>query len=199
MGARYLTRGRGGGEVDFDSSLTIATAPGVYPPSEDSHLLLRAVDVRPGERVIELGTGTGFLALHAAEVARVVATDVNPAAVRLARANGLPLAVVRTDLFRGLRGRFDAIVFNPPYLIETIGGTWEERAWQGGTTGEDVILRFLAAAGEPLADDGRVYLLVPSNRDRALGAARERFSLRIAAKRPLFYETLYALELTHPR
>ncbi len=188
--------------MEFDPHLAVETAPGVYAPSEDSHLLLRAVEVRSGERVLELGTGTGFLALHAARSARVVATDIHPEAVRVARrnanANGLALAVVRTDLFRGLRGAFDVIVMNPPYLIERIGGDWEARAWQGGVTGEDVILRFLSEAPGHLAGEGRAYLLVPSDRERAMAAAQERFRVAIAAKRPLFYETLHALELTHP-
>lgn len=189
--------------MELDPGLAVRTAPGVYAPSEDSLLLLKAVDVRPGERVIELGTGSGFVALHAAKKAEVVATDIHPEAVRLARgnaeANGLPLAVVRADLFRGIRGAFHVIVFNPPYLIEAIGGEWEGRAWQGGATGDEVILRFLADAPAHLAADGRVYLLVPGNRERAMAAIRARFRVTTAAKRPLFFETLYALELTNPR
>jgi len=187
--------------VDPDPALAFETAAGVYPPSEDSHLLLRALHVEPEGRFLELGTGTGFVAIHAAKVARAVATDVNPAAVRLARrnalANRIPLAVLRCDLFRGVRGTFDVIAFNPPYLIERMGGDWEERAWQGGLSGEDVILRFLEHARSYLAPHGRIYLLVPSNRERAMAAAREHFSIRVAGKRPLFFEELLVLELAH--
>jgi release factor glutamine methyltransferase len=189
--------------MEREPGLAVDIAPGVYPPSEDSRLLLAAVRVDAGERVLELGTGTGYIALHAAKVAETVATDIHPDAVRLARrnavANGRRVAVVRCDLFRGLRGTFDVVVFNPPYLIEGIGGDWEARAWQGGPTGEEILLRFLPEVPAHLAPGGRAFVLVPSNRERALAAARERFDVRVADKKALFFEELLALELTDPR
>ncbi len=189
--------------MEFDPDLAVEKAPGVYPPRGDSHLLLEAIRVEPGERFVELGTGTGFVALHAARVARAVATDVNPEAARCARrnaiANRLPLAVVRCDLFGGLRGPFDVVAFNPPYLIEAIGGDWEARAWQGGTTGDELILRFLAALPGHLAGSGRAYMLLPKGRERALATAHERFSVHTVAEESMFYEALLALELTAPR
>jgi release factor glutamine methyltransferase len=186
-----------------DTDLAVEVAPEVFRPAEDSYLLLQAMDVRPGERFLEVGSGTGLLALHAARVARLaVATDVNPHAVRCirenARRNGLPVAVVRCDLLRGIRGTFDVIVFNPPYLAERIDGAWDARAWQGGVTGEEVVLRFLEELPDRLADQGRCYVAIPSNRERALAQAQERFDVRLADEKPLFFEKLLALELTMP-
>lgn len=173
---------------------------GVYPPSEDTYLLLRALVVRPGERVLEVGTGTGLIAIHAAKTARVVATDVNPAAVHLARQNAaadrVALDVVVCDLFRGLRGQFDVIAFNPPYLEERIGGDLAERAWQGGEAGEEIALRFLDGVGDRLAPHGRAYLLVPKRHGRSIAAANARFRVRVVASEPLFFENLLVLELT---
>lgn len=189
--------------VKLDPDLRLSMAGDVYAPSDDSCLLLAAVEVAPGDRVLEVGTGTGFIALHAASVGRVVATDVSPEAVRLARANAIAnrrtLAPVRCDLLRGLRGAFDVIVFNPPYLIDRIGGDWVERAWQGGVTGDEVIARFLEQAPPHLAPAGRIYLLVPERREHALALAKERFRVRVVAERRLFFERLLVLELTHPR
>lgn len=185
-----------------DPRLTVATDPDVYPPREDTYLLLEALDVRPGERFLEVGTGTGLVALHAAKVARAVATDVSPAAVRLARgnaaANGLSLAVVRCDLFRGLRGTFDVIAFNPPYLAEPVGGDWVARTWQGGPAGDELILRFLRKAPEHLADEGRIYVIVPSSYEKLRPAAGP-FRSRTVASRHMFFEELLALELVREK
>src|SRR5271170_5113016 len=101
-------------------SLGNAPIAAVYPVREDTRLLLPFTLVAAGTAFLEIGTGTGYLALAAARRgARVVATDRNPHALRAlsvtARAEHLDLVAVRTDLARGL-GRFDRIVANPPYL-----------------------------------------------------------------------------------
>src|SRR5689334_1594678 len=92
----------------------------VYPPREDSELLLSYADVPPGTTLVEIGCGRGGGALRAARGgARVVATDLNPAAVaqvaRAGRAEGLALVAVRTDLAHGVRA-VARVLFNPPYL-----------------------------------------------------------------------------------
>ncbi len=73
----------------------------VYQPEADTFLLLRAAqaEVKPGDRVLEIGTGSGFIASELARITGVVATDINPHAVRCARGRGVE--VVRTDLFSG--------------------------------------------------------------------------------------------------
>lgn len=64
--------------------------------------------------------------------------------------------------------------------------------------GEDVLVRFLQEAGTHLAPLGRIYLGVPAGRKGALAAAEDRFRVRVAARKSLFFETLLVLELTHP-
>lgn len=138
----------------------------VYPPAEDSFLLLRAAlrEVRERDRVLEVGTGSGYVAAGLADrAAAVVATDINPHAVRCARARGVE--AVRTDLFSGLCGSFDLILFNPPYLPtmpEERIEDWLEYALDGGPTGRAVIERFIADLGRVLSPFGRVLLLVSS-------------------------------------
>ena len=138
----------------------------VYPPAEDSSLLLRAAlrEVRTADRVLEVGTGSGYVAAGLlSRAAEVVATDINPHAARCARARDL--AAVRTDLFAGLSGPFDLVLFNPPYLPtapEERIDDWLEYALDGGPTGRVVIERFIADLGRVLAPFGRVLLLVSS-------------------------------------
>jgi release factor glutamine methyltransferase len=87
------------------------------------HALAR---VRDG-RALDVGTGTGCLALALAQegaFSEVVATDLSEDALALARENvaltGLPIHLVRSDLGAALAGRrFDLVVSNPPYLTET--------------------------------------------------------------------------------
>ncbi|KUG14138.1 protein-n(5)-glutamine methyltransferase prmc [hydrocarbon metagenome] len=93
----------------------------------------------------------------------MVATDINPHAVKMARDAGI--AVVRTDLCAALRGLFDLVLFNPPYLPtapEERMDDWLEYALDGGPDGRRVIAVFLAGVGRVLAPGGRVLLLISS-------------------------------------
>jgi release factor glutamine methyltransferase len=137
----------------------------VYQPEADTYLLLRAAqeEVRAEDRVLEVGTGSGTIASSLEKARCIVVTDINPHAAKCARKKGLP--VVRADLFCGIRGTFDLILFNPPYLPtqpEERIDDWLEFALDGGSDGREVIGRFLAGAGEHLAPDGRILLLISS-------------------------------------
>jgi release factor glutamine methyltransferase len=138
----------------------------VYPPREDTYLLARAVMLEADEEdlVLEVGTGSGYISRCLQECgARVLATDINPHAVKTARSEGLD--VVRTDLFSGLRGPFDLIVFNPPYLPtrpEERIDDWLEYALDGGPDGRSVIKRFAEGVRDLLSPRGRVLILISS-------------------------------------
>lgn len=160
---------REGGCIPFCRSETYPVYPmdydptQVYQPEADTFLLLEAAlrEVRPGDRVIEVGTGTGLIASRLVSPTRIVATDINPHAVQSARERGAD--VLRTDLVAGIRGPFDLVLFNPPYLPtrpEERIADWLEYALDGGLSGRDVIERFAGDAGRVLAPGGRILLLV---------------------------------------
>ena len=137
----------------------------VYQPEADTYLLLNAArnEVKAGDRVLEIGTGSGLISRELAKVSDVVATDINPHAALCARCAGVN--VVRSDLFSGIRGTFDLILFNPPYLPtlpEERIDDWLEYALDGGETGRVVIERFAAEVGRVLAPHGRILLLISS-------------------------------------
>ena len=173
----------------------------VYAPEADTYLLLEAAraEVKPNDRVLEIGTGSGLIAAELATVAGVVATDINPHAVLCARQRGVN--VVRSDLFCGIRSTFDLIVFNPPYLPtqpEEMIDDWLEHALNGGPDGRVVIERFAKEAGRVLAPGGRILVLIssltglPEVRDFFFKVG---FVSEILAKKPIEDETLYVLKI----
>ena len=137
----------------------------VYVPDADTYLLLDAarLEVVPGDRVLEAGTGCGLIAADLARITGVVATDINPHAALCARKKGVE--VIQDDLFCGIRGTFDLILFNPPYLPtqpEERIDDWLEYALDGGETGRVVIGHFAEQVGRVLAPEGRILLLISS-------------------------------------
>ncbi|WP_135822495.1 HemK2/MTQ2 family protein methyltransferase [Halostella litorea] len=177
----------------------------VYQPAEDSDLLATAAveAVAAGDRVLDVGTGSGYVAgTVAAETgARVVASDLNPHACRQARERaaeaGVDLDVVRADLVAPFRdGAFDAVLFNPPYLPaneEAERDDWMEVALSGGETGRAVVDPFLDAVGRVLAPSGVVLLLVSSltGVDEVLARAADRgFAAETVAEESFPFETL---------
>jgi HemK-related putative methylase len=142
---------------------------GVQPPKAGSLFFCRHLDVRPGERVLEVGAGLGLAAVLAARAgARVVATDVVPAAVEAIRANAaLNGVVVDTrlgDCYAPVAGeRFDLVCSNPPQMPTPPGrarGDATAAADNGGVDGWEVLDRLIAGAPTHLAVGGRLVTTI---------------------------------------
>ncbi|MBV8517670.1 MAG: methyltransferase [Acidobacteria bacterium] len=142
----------------------------VFPLFDDESLLLAAaLDPAPDTSVLDVGTGSGILALAAAQRgATVLATDVNPRAIACARhntdANGFAnsIKILHADVYTGLdRGKLDLIVANPPFLptppelelLLTSGG---------GPYGTRIVSPLIADARAMLRDGGRFVCLAVS-------------------------------------
>ncbi len=139
----------------------------VYEPREDSFLLADNLPLLEGKAVLDVGTGSGFLALIAAKKARsVVAVDINPNAVGSARVDaqksGATVEFRVSDLFSNVPEKFDVIIFNPPYL--PYGDEYDKNAhvWCGGKTGRETIERFAREAPAHLNSGGVVALAFSS-------------------------------------
>lgn len=145
----------------------IKTIPHVYEPSEDSFLLAEAAlsGIKNSERILEVGCGSGIISavIKTNTKAEVVGIDINPYAATCSKENGIE--VIRGDLLTCIKGRFDMIIFNPPYLPtgeeERIKG-WINVAIDGGYDGRRIIYRFLKDAGHHLVENGRVLMILSS-------------------------------------
>jgi len=189
--------------VRLDPTLEIEVLPEVYNPSDDSYLLLKVVEVPPDGSLLEMGAGTGLVAVHAARLgAKVTAVDINPHAIDCARRNAarnnVRLETVRGDLFDKVPGSFDVIAFNPPYLPgETTSTTWIEKAWSGGEEGSEVAVRFLQDAWRHLNPGGRIYMILSSTGGlmSVLKAAKERYRAEMLIEQRMFFESIFAYKL----
>ncbi|MFD4025022.1 HemK2/MTQ2 family protein methyltransferase [Streptomyces sp. NPDC058576] len=155
----------------------VVRLPGVYRPQTDTLLLALAIrreGIGPGTDLLDLCTGSGALALHAARLgARVTAVDISRRAVASARLNTalarLPVTVRRGDLLRALPGRtFDAVVSNPPYVPApglSAPRHGPGRSWDAGPDGRVILDRICDDAFAVLRPGG-LLLLVQSGLSR---------------------------------
>lgn len=178
------------GETEF-WSLPFSVSPAVLIPRPDTEVLVEeALRLAPGPRILDVGTGSGVLAVVLAREwpdAEVVALDICPQvlamAVANARRNGVEGRVrfIEGDLVRLPAGAFDLIVSNPPYIpAADLDGLMPEvrdfeprRALDGGSDGLDPYRALAAQAETSLTPNG--WLLVEVGIDQA-AAVQQLFS-----------------------
>lgn len=174
----------------------------VYQPAEDSGLLAEAALEEAHGRVLEVGTGSGWVAQRIAEERGLdtVGSDLNPHAARQAHERGVEGVVA--DLLAPFRaGAFDTVCFNPPYLPtdpDNEWGDWMEHALSGGESGRELIEPFLDDVGRVLAPGGVVLLLVSSltGYDEVLDLAEDAgFAAEPVVEESFPFETLTVLAL----
>lgn len=143
---------------------------------------LSGLDVENVNRVLDLCTGSGCLAILAAmmfEGARVDAVDISAGALEVAARNvsaygmGDAIALLQSDLFDKLAGRrYDVIISNPPYVTsEAVAAFPPEYAAEpriahlGGDDGLDLVRRIIQAAPDHLTEDGVLVVEVGLGRE----------------------------------
>ncbi len=173
-----------GGELPQSAAEpVVANAIGVSPVDWDTRLLARKAAEVGGNTILDLGTGTGFVAIYLAlRGFDVEGADVNPAAIRCARenarVNGVDIEFRHSDLFESLERRYGLIAFNPPYgntnsvgstrLLEIAKSLLPKENYMVRTVGYRLIRRprlrllrrFLSECPDHLETGGRLLLLL---------------------------------------
>ena len=193
---RELVRRRGQGEplqhllgtVEFCGDTFLCDKRALVPRPETEQLvefLIAECGLRIAERILDVGTGGGVIALSLAAKfphAGVVATDVSDEALALARENALRLGIdrvqfVQSDLLKNIEGKFDLIVANLPYIARGERPTLArevlhdpEIALFAGEKGDELMRALIAAAPNHLRANGLLALETGMSQAEALSA-----------------------------
>ena len=149
--------------------LDLVVAKDDYPPGDEAFYQFVRAEVRPDDKVLDMGCGSGIVALLAAQSSsHVVAVDINPAAVECARANAhrnslqSRITCHRSDVFSAVRESFDLVIFNPPYRWFAPRSPLEMATADEGYL---ALRTFMAQARSHLLPQGRILLSFGSSGD----------------------------------
>ncbi|MBQ7373156.1 MAG: peptide chain release factor N(5)-glutamine methyltransferase [Clostridia bacterium] len=171
------------GECDFYGYTLKVDERTLIPRPETEELVMRACDyIRPEHRVLDLCTGSGAIALAVAKKtgAKVVASDISKGALAVAEENfkkhDVNVSVIHGDMFENIRGKFDFILSNPPYIknvdiaeLQNEVKNYEPNlALDGGKDGLDYYRIIAQQAKDYLKKGGMLFLEVGFDQAQAV-------------------------------
>lgn len=176
----------------------------IYQPREDSYLLQKYVRQFSMGRVLDMGTGSGIQALTAItnpNCQHVLAVDKDEEAIQALQEKARKekirkLEVLHSDLFSHVKGQFNLIIFNPPYLPQDKG--IQNETLYGGKKGWELAARFFHDASKHLYPDGKILFLFSSltNKVKIQEIIENNlFSFTELEKQKLSFEELYVYSI----
>ena len=143
----------------------MASCKSVYEPREDSTMLEKYVRRYTFGHVLDIGTGSGIQAIVAAQSGKVIsvlATDIQKGVIGYCKKNikNKKIKFIQSDLFKNIKGKFDSIIFNPPYLPQEL--KLKDLTIEGGKKGYEIIERFLNQVNDFLNSDGVILMVFSS-------------------------------------
>lgn len=177
----------------------------IYTPAEDSFLLQRNLkNYVKNKRVLDMGSGSGIQAETTlkSQASTVLASDINPKVIKFLKnkfKHNKNIKIIQSNLFSNIRGKFDMILFNPPYLPRDNREDKESQSvTTGGKRGDEVILKFLKQAKLHLNNRGIILLIVssltPRKRINSL-LKKLNYKSNVIDSHKLFMETLELWEI----
>ena len=173
----------------------------MYNPSDDSLMLEKYIHLAKG-KVLEIGTGSGALANSAAKnpnVESILAVDVDEESIEHCDSyyQNKKLTFIVSDMFENVQGKFDTIIFNPPYLPQD--NRIKDKALYGGKKGWEIIGKFFAGIKEHLNNDGNILIVFSSLTDKNKVdeiITENGFKFKELERKHIFFEDLYVYEIT---
>jgi methylase of polypeptide subunit release factors len=171
----------------------------LYLPSDDSIFLADMVCLYRGVFAMEIGTSSGTILRELSKnFSFVVGTDIDFDSLKNVLMMSRNERVICCDAASALQNvKFDLIVFNPPYLPNTINDL--DNSVDGGPTGIEVSIHFLTSAIDKLNCAGKILMLVSSlsHTGKLDGfIAKNNLVMKKIAQKELFYEKLQIIELS---
>ena len=177
----------------------------MYRPAEDSYLLTEIlkkelpelINKNPNLIFLEIGAGSGIHLSTAEKIGikkeNIFSSDIDQDSVN--HCNLLGYNCMKSDLFENVNGKYDLIIFNPPYLPKDSKEPLDSKtATTGGNKGDEIILRFLEQAKDYLNDGGEIFLLA-SNLTPKIDFEKLGYKSKELGCERLFYEQLCVWEL----
>jgi len=163
----------------------------IYEPAEDTFLLAEQIKKLVKGKVLDIGTGSGYLAKIALDKGcDVLATDINSESVE--HCKKLKIKTIQSDLFSDIKDKFDYIIFNPPYLPQDPREDQESQLiTTGGKKGNEILIRFFKNVKTYLNPNGKILIVVSTltpNIEKIIG--NNGFKYKILNTKKLFYEQL---------
>ena len=150
--------------MDFCGRKILVPCNVFAPVPWEQNLLAQSVleEVKDTDKVLDMGTGSGIQAILAASKSNnVTAVDVNPFAVECAKLNvnsnklSSRIKVLESDLFKTVKGKFDLIIFDPPFRWSAPRDLWERSC---ADKDYNTMREFFEKAGEHLNKNGRILV-----------------------------------------
>ncbi len=133
----------------------------MYEAREDSFLLQKSIRNYSGSKALDMGTGSGIIANTLNKnFKRVVGVDINPEVIKYCKNKYEGITFKTSNLFSNIKGKFDLISFNAPYLPDD--SRIKDVALDGGRKGNELIIKFLKKSILFLKEDGKIILLFSS-------------------------------------
>jgi len=175
----------------------------IYEPEEDSYLLsevlkeetLELIKTNKNLKFLEMGCGSGINLQIALKLGikkeNIFGVDINKDAVNYCKKIGFNS--VQSNLFSRIKGKFDLIIINPPYLPENKDEDKESQlVTTGGKSGSELINKFLKQSKNYIKNNGEILLVTSS---LTKGIKWNNFKKKKLETKELFFEEIYVWKI----